>query len=94
MDDKIASETVARAERIVALEAELESAGEVTLAEAELARCKAALHAWVDSVVGVVASPGVGRVTLLHKDGNQSGITSRTLPFSLSRPARFDGISE
>jgi hypothetical protein len=86
MDEKIASQ----AERVVALEAELESAGEVSLADAELARCKAALHDWVDSVVGVVASPGVGRVTLIHSDGNQSGIASRTLPFLLSRPARFD----
>jgi hypothetical protein len=88
MDDKIASQ----AERVVALEAELESAGEVSLAEAELARCKAALHEWVDSVVGVVASPGVGRVTLIHNDGNQSGISSRTLPFMLTPPAKFNGV--
>ena len=85
MDDKIASQ----AERVVALEAELESAGEVSLAAAELERCKAAMHLWVDSVVAVVASPGVGRVSLIHEDGNQSGISSRTLPFLLLRPARF-----
>jgi hypothetical protein len=90
MNDKIASQ----AERVVALEAELESAGEISLAEAELARCKAVLHAWVDSVVGVVASPGVGRVSLIHEDGNQSGVSSRTLPFALSRPARFEGEQE
>jgi hypothetical protein len=87
MDKKIASQ----AERVVALEAELESAGEVSLADAELARCKAVLHEWVESVVGVVAAPGVGRVSLIHADGNQSGISSRTLPFALSRPARFEG---
>jgi hypothetical protein len=87
MDDKIASQ----AERLIALEAELESAGEVSLAEAELAWRKAALHEWVESVVGVVASPGLGRVTLIHSDGNQSSISSRTLPFMLSRPAKFEG---
>lgn len=86
MDKKIASQ----AERVVALEAELESAGEVTLVEAELARSRAALHEWVDSVVAVVSSPGVGRVSLIHKDGNQSSIASSRLPFLLSRPARFD----
>ena len=78
------------AERIVALEAELESAGEVTGNAAELARQKAALHAWVETVVAVVASPGTGRVSLIHQDGSQSGISSATLPFQLSRPARFD----
>lgn len=87
MDDKIASQ----AERVVALEAELESAGEVSLEKASLAWSRAELHAWVDSVVAVVSSPGVGRVSLIHKDGSQSSIASSTLPFRLSRPARFDG---
>lgn len=87
MDKKIASQ----AERVVALEAELESAGEVSLEEAALAFSRAALHNWIDGVVGVVSSPGVGRVTLIHKDGSQSSISSPILPFLLSRPARFDG---
>lgn len=79
-----------RAERVIALEAELESAGEVTIADAALARTRAALHAWVDTVVAVVSSPGVGRVTLIHADGGQSSIASPTLPFRLSRPAQFE----
>jgi hypothetical protein len=79
-----------RAERVVALEAELESAGEITSGEAELKRLQTVLHAWVDSVATVVASPGVGRVTLIHRDGSQSAIASPSLPFLLSRPARFD----
>ncbi len=79
-----------RAERVVALEAELESAGEISLAEAELTRLRALLHEWVETVAAVVASPGVGRVTLIHADGSQTGIASRSLPFLLSRPARFD----
>jgi hypothetical protein len=39
----------------------------------------------------VVSSPGVGRVTLIHKDGTQSSISSPRLPFLLSRPAKFGG---
>lgn len=85
MDKKIASQ----AERVVALEAELESAGEVSIEAAELERSRQALHDWVDTVVGVVSSPGVGRVSLIHKDGSQSSIASSKLPFLLSRPARF-----
>lgn len=76
--------------RIVALEAELESAGEAALGEDQLAQSRAALHDWVETVVGVVASPGVGRVTLIHHDGTQSSIASPRLPFLLSRPARFE----
>lgn len=79
-----------QAQRVAALEAELESAGEISVAEAELIRLRAALHEWIDSVVGVVASPGVGRVSLIHRDGSQSSIASPRLPFLLSRPARFE----
>jgi hypothetical protein len=79
-----------RAERVVALEAELESAGEITQAEQELARLKAVLHEWVDTIAAVVASPGVGRVSLIHQDGSQTTLSSPSLPFLLSRPARFE----
>ena len=78
------------AERVIALEAELESAGEAALSGDQLTLSQAALHDWIETVVGVVSSPGVGRVTLLHKDGTQSSIASPRLPFLLSRPARFD----
>ena len=77
------------AERVIALEAELESAGEAALGEGQLAQSHAALHEWVETVVGVVSSPGVGRVTLIHRDGTQSSISSPRLPFLLSRPAKF-----
>ena len=77
------------AERVIALEAELESAGEAALGEVQLALSRVALHDWVETVVGVVASPGVGRVTLIHRDGTQSSIASPRLPFLLSRPAKF-----
>lgn len=76
-------------EKVIALEAELEAAGEAKTGGEELAQSRAVLHEWVESVVAVVCSPGVGRVTLIHRDGAQSKIASPTLPFLLSRPARF-----
>lgn len=79
------------AQRVVELESELESAGDATTGGDDLARLKAGLHAWVDTVVAVVASPGVGRVALIHADGRQSSISSPDLPFRLSRPAAFGG---
>lgn len=77
--------------RVIALEAELESAGEASLSDDQLAASRAALHEWVETVVGVVSSPGVGRVTLIHRDGTQSSIASPRLPFLLSKPAKFGG---
>ena len=81
--------TEGAAERVIALEAELESAGEASLTGNQLDWSRASLHDWVETVVGVVASPGVGRVTLIHADGTQSSIASPRLPFLLSRPAQF-----
>lgn len=77
-------------DRIIELEAELESAGNAVTDDDELAFARAALHQWVDSVIGVVASPGVGRATLIHANGRESKIASPDLPFLLSKPARFD----
>ena len=92
MDENDSVET--RAARVVALDAELESAGEVAIADEAVLYSRAALHAWVDTVAAVVSSPGVGRVTLIHADGSQSGIASSSLPFRLSRPARFDASED
>ncbi|MGQ2944637.1 MAG: hypothetical protein ACT6Q7_13380 [Blastomonas fulva] len=80
---------VSKAERVAALEAELESAGEISVADIELQHMRGVLHDWVDGVVGIVSSPGVGRVSLIHADGSQSSIASSRLPFLLSRPVRF-----
>lgn len=85
--DKHAIESAA--ERVIALEAELEAEGHAATGDDDLARARAALHRWVDSVVGVVASPGVGRVTLIHANGMQSKIASPDLPYLLSKPVRF-----
>ncbi|MBU6207024.1 MAG: hypothetical protein KGQ42_05005 [Alphaproteobacteria bacterium] len=77
-------------ERIIQLEAELESAGLASIDAAALAEARAALHDWVETVIGVVASPGVGRVTLIHTNGRESKIASPDLPYLLTKPARFD----
>ncbi len=87
MDNKSRIESAA--ERVVELEAELESAGNASTDKEELAVLRIKLHEWVDSVVGVVTSPGVGRVSLIHANGTESRIASPELPFLLSRPARF-----
>ena len=53
-------------------------------------RARAVLHAWVDSVTAVVATPGVGRVVLIHGNGTESRIASPELPMLLSVPVSFD----
>ena len=78
-------------QRVIELEAELESAGEASTQGEALAFTKARLHEWIDTVSAVVVSAGQGRVTLIHDNDHQSGISSNELPFILSRPARFDG---
>lgn len=78
------------AERVLQLEAELEAEGAATTEGDDLARARERLHQWVDTVVGVVASPGVGRVTLIHDDGQESKIASPFLPYLLSKPVSFD----
>lgn len=75
--------------RIVELEAELEAAGDATTADEALADLKQLLHDWVDTVTAVVATPGVGRVVLIHRNGRESRIASPDLPMLLSKPARF-----
>jgi len=75
--------------RVIELEAELESAGEASTHGTALAFARAELHKWVDTVVGVVSSPGSGRVMLIHENGRESSISSADLPFMLTRPAQF-----
>lgn len=79
--------------RVVELEAELEAAGTTTSEAEALARVRALLHGWVDSVTAVVATPGVGRVVLIHENGAESRIASPELPFLLAVPVTFDGAA-
>ncbi len=80
----------AAVDRANRLEAELEASSDTAIEGAALARAKAILHEWVDSVAAVVATPGVGRVVLIHEDGGESGISSPVLPIRLSPPVRWD----
>lgn len=77
-------------DRVIELEAELEASGEATTQGDKLAFARAALHDWVDSVVAVVASPGVGRVTLIHANGNESKIASPELPYLVTPPVTWE----
>jgi hypothetical protein len=77
----------AAAERVMELEEEVEASGQATVDGAALERARAALHKWVDGVKGVVVSPGLGRVTLIHEGGRVSTIASPDLPFDMSEPA-------
>lgn len=89
-DDDKTEALQAALDRVVQLEAELESSGETKTGGTVLVEARAALHEWVDTVTAVVSSPGVGRVTLIHANGRESKIASPDLPFLLSRPARFE----
>jgi hypothetical protein len=87
MEDK---QAVADAmERALGLEEELEVSGTATTGGEGLAYAKAALLAWVDSVVGVAAAPGSGRVTLIHANGSRSQIASPELPYQVTIPVKF-----
>ncbi|MEY4720870.1 MAG: hypothetical protein RIQ46_595 [Pseudomonadota bacterium] len=78
------------AERAIELEAERESAGIATTGGNDLDEARLRLREWVDSVVGVVAAAGSGRVTLIHANGRTSGIASADLARMLTPPARFE----
>ncbi len=76
--------------RVLELEAELEASGNVTTETDALARARALLHEWVETVTAVVATPGVGRVTLIHTNGRESRIASPDLPALLSAPVKWE----
>ncbi|TXC70217.1 hypothetical protein FSB78_04100 [Sphingomonas ginsenosidivorax] len=75
-------------DRVIELEEELEASGVATIDGSELEWSRAALHKWVDEMIGVVVSPGLGRVTVVHPGGRRSSIASSTLPYAMSRPLR------
>jgi hypothetical protein len=79
-------------ERALQLEEELEVSGTVTSDGNSLAYAKAALLKWVDSVVGVAAAPGSGRVTLIHANGLRSLISSSELPYQVTLPVNFTKV--
>ncbi|MCB2077244.1 MAG: hypothetical protein KDE55_06045 [Novosphingobium sp.] len=92
--DEAARRVREAANRVVELEAELEASGDATTASDAVMKQREILHRWVDSVVGVVSTPGVGRVVLIHENGRESRIASSELPMLLSLPVSFDKASD
>lgn len=86
MDKGHIEDTQAAVERVVKLEEELESPGHASVHEEAVASARALLHQWIDRMTGVVVSPGLGRVTLIHPNGRFSTIHSPDLPFLMSPP--------
>jgi len=78
------------AEQMLEIEAEREVPGTISTGGDALAFARAALQEWIDSVVGVVAAAGAGRVTLIHANGSRSGIASAELAYKVTPPVRFD----
>lgn len=77
------------ANRVIDLEAELEASADATTEAEALIISREILHRWVDTVTGVVSTPGVGRVVLIHQNGRESRIASPDLPVMLSKPVKF-----
>ena len=88
MDEKRTVE--AAVEHALGLEEELEVSGTAVTGGDSLTFAKAALLKWVDSVVGVAAAPGSGRVTLIHANGSRSQIASPELPYQVTIPVNFE----
>jgi hypothetical protein len=88
MDTDQADKVQTAADQVLELEAELEAAGSAATGGSALERAQAILHKWVDSAKGVVVSPALGRVTLIHQNGRVSSISSPDLPFAMSAPER------
>jgi len=87
MDSDQADKVQSAADQVLELEAELEAAGHAATGGSALERAQAILHKWVDSAKGVVISPALGRVTLIHQNGHVSSISSPDLPLAMSAPA-------
>jgi hypothetical protein len=87
MDTDQADKVQSAADQVLELEAELEAAGSAATGGSALERAQAILHKWIDNAKGVVVSPALGRVTLIHQNGRVSSISSPDLPFVMSKPA-------
>ncbi len=93
MQEEPKSAARAAADRVVGLEAELEAAGTAAVDTSSVDKARAIVIEWLDDVVGVVASPALGRVTLIHNNGRNSTITSPDLAFLISGPLTKDRTS-
>lgn len=73
-------------DHVLELAAELEVSGTAVVEDEAIARVRAVLHAWVDTVTAVALTPAFGRSTLIHEDGQHSTVQSSVLAFALSTP--------
>ena len=85
MQDDQAASSKATADRVIELEEEVEASGFMVQGDA-LHEARTILHKWVDEMTGVVVSPGLGRVTVIHGGNRPSTISSAELPFIMSKP--------
>jgi hypothetical protein len=76
----------AAADRVIELEGELEASGVAAVDGSALESARAVLRKWLEGVTAVVASPALGRVTVIHGNGHQATITSHELAYAISGP--------
>ena len=86
MDQDSGADVQTALDRVIKLEEEVEAPGHALVHAQGLEAAKASLHKWVDAMTGVVITPGLGRVTLVHPNGRYSTINSPDLPFAMSAP--------
>jgi hypothetical protein len=86
MEKEEKSAARAAADRIVELEAELETAANATVDNSTVEKARTLMIKWLDGVAGVVASPALGRVTLIHSNGRMSTINSPDLAYLITGP--------
>ncbi len=94
MDSEQTDKVQSAADQVMELEAELEVSSNAAVGGDILERARVDLHAWIDTVKGVVVSPGLGRVTLIHQNGRLSTISSPDLPFAMSKPVDAKPVFE
>ena len=88
MDKEHANDLETATERVIKLEEEVEAPGHASIRGEALESARASLHSWVDKMTGVVVTPGLGRVTVVHPNGRFSTINSPDLPFAMSAPIK------
>lgn len=72
------------ADRVLELEEELEASGHAAVEGNALETSRLVLMEWVQGLIGVVASPALGRVTVIDSQGRQATITTPYLAYDLS----------
>ena len=90
MSDNDTSKAEKVAEHVLGWAEELEVSGDAALGGNAVENAREVLHKWIDSVTAVINTPGLGRVTLVHKNGQQSSISSFDLPMALAKPVKWE----